>query len=152
MILHVVSVEQGNNNGQSIMKGSNCVLKTTDLIGCIAVLITGNKMCYMIHSDTNGSTGKGNTTLIEGIRSLKLDEQEPYEIGLIGGSSLQSLKLKYHEIKKILPNATFKKSHEGADSAYLDSLGHMAHTKRELAEQLHDNIVLSDDNDFSMRL
>lgn len=142
MELNVVKVEQGNGKGQYIDKDSDAVLRTTDLVGCIAVLIVGKERCCMIHSDVNNTHGIGAISLGDGIKLVVTDLNEHYEIGLIGGASPESLNAKYKEIQRVLPQTCLKMAHIGVDSAYLDSHGNMAHTKVSLAKKL--GIVSSD--------
>lgn len=142
MELSLIEVGQGNGNGLAIDKNSDSVLRTTDLVGCIAVLIVGKNECFMIHSDSNTKDGKGGISLIDGIKSLGLNTGESYDIGLIGGSSEESFDIKYKEVQKLLSNTTLKMSYSNVDTAYLTSTGVMAPTKSSLAEKLQ--IELSD--------
>ncbi|MBA4696876.1 MAG: hypothetical protein H2069_05790 [Legionella sp.] len=100
MHLNLVMVNQGNGQGQSIHRGSQQILQTEELVGCIAVLIVGKNKVSMIHSDSNWALGKGAVSFVDGIKLLGLEPAEKYLIGLIGGSSVESLKLKYDELKK----------------------------------------------------
>lgn len=132
----LVIVEQGNGNGQFIDKNSDSVLKTTDLVGCVAILIEAKNHCYMIHSDSNTNGGIGSLSLVKGINALGLDKKAHYKIGLIGGTTKAGLNIKYIEIQKALPNTSLVVTYFNSDSAYLESTGLMAHTKNSLAQQM----------------
>ncbi len=130
------TVEQGNGNGQSIDKNSDSLLRTSDLIGCIAVIIIGETKCSLVHSDSNYMGGIGCISLAHGIKLLNIKMNEYYEIILAGGSSLISLNNKYKEIKKILVNSNVRYAAFDIDTVYLDSTGIVAYSKSSLAQQL----------------
>ena len=133
-----VDVEQGNGNGKSIDSDSDRVLCTADLIGCIAILIydeTNNKN-YLIHSDSNSTSGKGSISLEDGINGLGLSKESSYKIGLIGGMAIESIKKKQDIIEKLIPNSKFVdiESASNSDTAYITGQGIMARNKRGLQE------------------
>lgn len=136
--LDKIEVLQGNGNGKTINLGSNQVLNTTDLVGCIAVLIVDkkNKKCHMIHSDVNGSQGIGGISLEDGIKKLGLSKNNNYEIGLLGGMNPAALENKQRVIQQILPKSTIstKLNSEGAFLA--GEGGFMAPTRTQLAQKM----------------
>ncbi|WP_133127799.1 hypothetical protein [Legionella nagasakiensis] len=138
-------VEQGNGHGKSIEHGSEDILYTSDLVGCIAVLIVDEENCYFIHSDSNLANGKGSVSLKDALQELGLSKNRHYRIGLIGGESEDALTHKQRAIEAVLPDIEVIYRHAMADSAYLTGNGCMAHTKRALAEKLGvDSITLDE--------
>lgn len=138
MELELVEVLQGNSNGCAIERsaGSDVVLRTTDLVGCIAVLISGVEKQYLIHSDSNNASGKGYIAFVTGVARLVTSRNENYKVGLYGGESVESLQKKFADLKKVLPHADLEKMVLGSDSAYLTQNGIMVANKKELAKQL----------------
>lgn len=136
MQLTLIDVKQGNGNGLSIERESDSVLRTTDMVACIAICIPTDNHLHMIHSDTNSTGGVGSTSLADGLKALGLDLQGSYEIALFGGISKRGLQSKFEHIKTIMPNVSLAHTHDNCDAAYLTSSGEMADTRKALSEKL----------------
>lgn len=133
MKLKLVEVYQGNGKGQLIAAGSQRVLKTSDMVGCIAVCLCGKDTLYMIHSDSNNASGVGKTSLEAGLKALVLDTMVDYKMFLFGGETQASLYKKAEVVQRVLPNASLEGVFLGVDSAYLTGAGQLAPSKRLLA-------------------
>ncbi|MCF6775695.1 hypothetical protein L3V83_03805 [Thiotrichales bacterium 19X7-9] len=144
--LTLISVNQGNGNGKKIPYSDipNTVLRTTDLVDCIAILIKDDDMCYMIHSDSNTPTGIGKVSLENGLLNLGLSKDKVYSITLIGGQSESALMHKENYIKSILTKAIVESKIPMKDSAYLVNNGITSHIKRDLTTKLGVTNILLD--------
>lgn len=138
LMLKLEEVEQGNGNGKKITYSEtpSSVFRTTDLVACIAVLISNKKECVMIHSDANGTEGKGKCSLKEGLLNLGLSPEEKYSLSLIGGDDDNALNKKEEIIKGILPDTHTNDKIIMKDSAYITNNGVVACTKNELQAKL----------------
>ncbi|MCP3678918.1 MAG: hypothetical protein GY782_00910 [Gammaproteobacteria bacterium] len=135
-----ISVQQGNGNGKSITYSHNqhYVLKTSDLVDCIAVLIIDknqNKL-HMIHSDSHFTSGVGGVSLRTAFRRLDLSSDIEYSIGLIGGQSNKALDNMENHINNLLPQANISHKQSQKENAYLVNDGTIASSKIELSEKL----------------
>jgi hypothetical protein len=141
IILESIYVPQGNGYGVRIDRHSDSkvLLKTQDLTDCLAILITDNQSCYMIHSDANDRSGKGSISLKDGLKKIGIKSNEIYSIGLVGGQTESASNHKKSIIENLLPNSTVKMVSLGGngDTAYLLGDGFMTDFKREIKQHLN---------------
>ncbi len=135
-----IYVSQGNGNGRSILAGSSDVLYTHHMVGCIAILIKTPTQCHLIHSDTSG----GAVPLIEGFKLLGLKLTEEYEIGLMGGQSMESLVAKQKELEKIFPKSKIETLQAGVDGACINGNGVRAATRARLKVRSTESKLVED--------
>lgn len=136
--LYKIDVLQGNGNGKSINFDSKNVLATSDLGPCVAILIIDENLrkCFMIHSDSNRTSGKGGVSLENGFKQLGLDENACYKINLIGAMDKEALENKKSVIENLLPNSIITCEKNG-ESAYISYDGSTASTRKALAEKMN---------------
>jgi hypothetical protein len=134
--LKKVVVFQGNGNGQSISADGKSALVTTDMADCIAILGYDGQKCYMIHSDSNATSGIGAVNMATGIRSVGMSDSCNLTISLIGGRQQLSLQNKLAKVKETLPSCKSGAMIADVSSAYITGKGVVATTRAGLATAL----------------